>query len=50
MRFGTWNVRYRQMAGSKMAVERELARFRLGLVGIREDRWDKEGHGNRRGL
>ena len=50
MRFGTLNVRYRQRAGSKMAGGREIARFRLDFVGIREDRWDKEGHGNRRGL
>jgi len=50
MKFGTRNVRYRQRAGSKMAVGRELARFKLDLVGIREDRWDKGGNGNRRRL
>jgi len=36
MRFGTWNVRslYR-------AAARELAKYKLDLVGVQEVRWDK---------
>lgn len=41
MRFGTRNVRYRQRAGSKMAVGRELAKYRFDLVGVQEVIWDK---------
>ena len=31
------------MAGSFMAVTRELARYKLDLVGVQEVRWDKGG-------
>jgi exonuclease III len=41
MRFGTWNVR--SLSGSLMTVARELARYKLDLVGVQEVRWDKGG-------
>jgi hypothetical protein len=34
MRFGTWNVRSLYTAGSIMAAARELARYKLDLVGV----------------
>jgi hypothetical protein len=40
---GTWNVRSLYRAGSLMAVARELARYKLDVVGVQEVRWDKEG-------
>ena len=40
---GTWNVRSLYRAGSLMAVTRELARYKLDLVGVQEVRWDIEG-------
>ena len=43
MRFGTWNVRGLYRAGSLTAAERELARYKLDLVGVKEVRWDKRG-------
>jgi len=43
MRFGTWNVRSLCRAGSLTAAARELARYKLDLVGVQEVRWDEEG-------
>jgi exonuclease III len=43
MRFGTWNVRSLYRSGSLMAMARELARYKLDLVGVQEVRWDKGG-------
>jgi exonuclease III len=43
MRFGTWNMRSLYRSGSLMTVARELARYKLDLVGVQEVRWDKEG-------
>jgi exonuclease III len=43
MRFGTWNVRSLYRSGSLMTVTRELARYKLDLVGVQEVRWDKGG-------
>src|SRR5215469_7257202 len=43
MRLGTWNVRSLYRVGSLMAAARELARYKLDLVGVQEVRWDKEG-------
>jgi len=43
MRFGTWNVRSLYRAGSLTAAARELARYKLDLVGVQEVRWDKGG-------
>jgi len=42
MRFGTWNVRSMYRAGSLTAA-RELARYKLDLVGLQEVSWDKDG-------
>jgi len=39
METGTWNVR----AGSLKAAARELARYKLDVVGVQEVRWDKGG-------
>jgi hypothetical protein len=40
---GTWNIRSLYRAGSLMAEARELARYKLDLVGVQEVRWDIEG-------
>jgi len=42
MRFGTWNVRNLYSSGSFTAAARELARYKLDLVGVQEVRWDRE--------
>jgi hypothetical protein len=42
-RFGTWNVRSLYRAGSIIAAARELARYKLDLVGVQKVRWDKYG-------
>jgi len=43
LRFGIWNVRSLYRAGSFASAARELARYKLDLVGVQEVRWDKEG-------
>ena len=43
MRFGTWNVRSLYRAGAIKAAARELARYKLDVVGVQEVRWDKGG-------
>ena len=43
MRFGAWNVRSLYKAGSLTAASRELARYKLDLVGMQEVMWDKRG-------
>ena len=43
MRFGTGNVRSLYRAGLRTAVARELARYKLDLVGVQEVRRDKGG-------
>ena len=40
---GAWNVRSLNKAGSLTAAARELARYKLDLVGVQELRWDKMG-------
>ena len=40
---GTWNVRSLYRAGLLMVAARELARYKLNLVGVQEVRWEKEG-------
>jgi len=40
---GTWNVRSLYRAGALKAATRELARYKLDLVGVQELRWEKEG-------
>jgi len=41
MRFGTWNVKCLYRSGSLRTVTSELVGYKLGLVGIKEVRWDK---------
>ena len=43
LRFGTWNVRSLHGADSLTAAARELAGYKLYLVGVKEVRWDKGG-------
>ena len=43
MRFGTWNVRSLYRVGSLTAAARELVRYELDLVGVREVRWEIGG-------
>ena len=43
IKLGTWNVRSLYGAGSLKAAARELARYKLDVVGVQEVRWDKEG-------
>jgi exonuclease III len=43
MRFGTWNVRTLCRIGLLKTVARELAMFKLDLVGVQEVRWEKGG-------
>jgi hypothetical protein len=38
MRFGTWDVRSLYRAGSLRAAARELARYKLDLVGVQDKR------------
>jgi hypothetical protein len=38
-----WNVRSLYRAGSLMTVAKELARYKVDLVGVQEVRWDKGG-------
>ena len=40
---GTWNVRSLYRAGSLKTAARELARYKLDIVGVQEVKWDKEG-------
>jgi uncharacterized protein with NAD-binding domain and iron-sulfur cluster len=40
---GTWNVRNQYRSGSLTTAARELARYKLDLVGVLEVRWDKGG-------
>ena len=41
MTFGTWIVRSLYRSGLLTAVARELARYKLDLVGIQGVRWEK---------
>jgi hypothetical protein len=43
MRSGLWNVRSLYRPGSLMTVSRELARYKLDLVGVQEVRWEGGG-------
>jgi hypothetical protein len=43
MRFGTWNVRSLCRSGSLTTDARELARYKLDLVGVQEVSWDEGG-------
>ena len=44
MRFGMWNVMKLYRSVTLTAAARELARYKLDLVGVQEVRWDKRGH------
>jgi hypothetical protein len=41
MRFGTWNIRSLYKSGLLKTIPREIAKYKLGLVGVQEVRWDK---------
>jgi len=43
MKLGTWNVRSLYRAGSLKVAARELARYKLAVVGVQEVGWDKGG-------
>jgi hypothetical protein len=43
MKFVTWNFRILFRAGSLKEAARELARYKLDLVGVQEVGWNKEG-------
>jgi len=43
VRFGTWNVRSLYRSGSLTAAARELAIYKLDLLGVQEVRWNKGG-------
>jgi hypothetical protein len=43
MRFGIWNVGSLYRAGSLMIVSRELASYKLDLVGVQEVKWEGGG-------
>jgi hypothetical protein len=43
MRFGTWKVRNLYRAHSLRAVEEEISKYKLDLVGVHEVRWDGGG-------
>jgi hypothetical protein len=43
MRLGTWNVRSLYRVSSLMTDSRELARYKLDLVGVQEARWEGNG-------
>jgi hypothetical protein len=40
-RFGTWKVRSLFRSGSLTIAARELARYKLDLVGVQEGRWNE---------
>jgi len=43
MKISTWKFRSLYRAGSLTAAARELARYKLDVVGVQEVRWDKGG-------
>jgi hypothetical protein len=43
VRFGTRNVRSLHRTGALKTVARELGKYKLDLVGVREVRWEKGG-------
>ena len=42
IKLGTWNVRSLYRAGSIKVAARELARYKLDVVGVQVGGWDKE--------
>jgi len=45
MKSGTWEVRSLCRSGSVTTVARDLARYKLDLVGVQKVKWDKGGTG-----
>jgi exonuclease III len=43
MKLRTWNIRSLYRSGSLTTAARELARFKLDLVGVEEVKWEKRG-------
>jgi hypothetical protein len=43
MKLGTWKVISLHRAGSLITVSKELTKYRLDLVGVKEVRWDEGG-------
>jgi hypothetical protein len=43
MRFGKWYVKSLYRAGSLVSVAKELSKYKLDLVGVREVRWGGGG-------
>ena len=43
MTFGTWNARSLDRSGSLTTAARELASYKLHLVGVQKVRWTKGG-------
>jgi hypothetical protein len=43
IRFGSWNVKKLYRTDSLMAIMNEIPKYKLELVGPREDRWDIGG-------
>jgi hypothetical protein len=43
MRVGTWNIRSLYWAGSLVTVSKELAKYRLDLVGVQGVKWEGGG-------
>ena len=41
MKIGTWNIRNLYREGSLKAAARELARYKLDVVGVQGVKWDK---------
>jgi hypothetical protein len=42
-KFSTWNARSLYRSGILTTAARELARYKLDLVGVQEVRWEKGG-------
>jgi exonuclease III len=43
MRFGTWNIRSFYRSGSRVAVSKELSKYKLDLVGVQEVKLEGSG-------
>jgi hypothetical protein len=48
MRFGTWNVRSHYRIGLLNTVARELGKYKLDLLDVKEVRWEKGALNGRR--
>ena len=43
MKLGTWNIRSLNRSGSLTTATKELARYKLDLVGVQDITWEKGG-------